>query len=494
MINKQSATEAIELARLFDQKGYLVSAEQTSPIQKLNAASQLISIGTPVGMDPAQLSQLYNPTGDSIELQTSTFGLAKDESGNNAHEVLMDSFVQTVSENAANHIAYARNVIRPAIDEYHAMVTGALKEFGEDLGYNPKIIKKSLPAPMLAPSIRETIESYGGDRSRPPSNVFSLSTLSDDEIVSLIKTGNELIDSDIDIWLHSVSPNLLQVAYRAAFVNEEGYGNRFNAVVVDPKIGVDAAFVIFMIAQKYIENPVENSNMSLIQWRQSVEALSRESGMYLKEAYKTFDLYTKTQMLTIASSSEGIVVFEPVFDRYVAEGGSLTCIFGSALTSPIGMSRDNVVANSEKFQEAWARENAMRNRIAMNNRASYARSALTSQFDRILDTHFDTYLAYLKERGVSSASANDPTLTNIRASFIKAITAYDLSTVTDFWNICMEALTKSIFAHTNAYEMFSFARDLREANPSLTPKEAMLLSEQEILVDHFVDQLVIAKL
>lgn len=324
MLTSTSISAAYALATKLADRQYVVRAIQDTPLATLTALS--VEPDAFLGLLPSRerLALESEQAPLSERLQTNT--LADHDGG--AHDRAMDEAVALVSKAVLFTLDTARNTVNPMIQRVVDETTAYITEQAHN-GADPLWIEAvSLPAIYSSPLLAELTARYqGGLISQSPLVALNLPVPSN--YLEHLSVGAPSYDAEIAQFLETVPAETREQVWTALFNTNDTLADHFGGRRMSETL---LAFLLARHASEHIPDGV--SNMDLAQWRDYTATLTASLGRMVLDIVDAWNFDLKTSNL-IASRPFGadpagpVVVVAPVYERFVAAGGTPEVIFGA---------------------------------------------------------------------------------------------------------------------------------------------------------------------
>lgn len=490
MIQKEIAQAAIDLAEELDRRSIGLVAVPGSEVNVLtNLSTVKIDAPIPLGLTPEELAREYIPNAEVIE-QESSLGLVSTEgSYGSQHADKLDELVTGLADTVAQHLSFARNTVTPAVREFHTRLTASLESIPTTATFNPVLVKENLPEPMLSSLLQSAISEYRTSPYVPVGVRAGAAEATAEEIIANMTTGNDAVDADVKQWLHRIGDAFVVDVWNAVFTTNGSPSATFVSMSEDRTTGVDAALVVFLLARRLLDNPTDNASNTLEGWRKAVGDLLVQSGLRLAHAFDDANRDLESQLLVLGYTQDVVTVFAPVYEQFIAAGGSDAILFGNILTDAPRLFAPAVLERATEFLENWERQNRILTARNLNNRYTASKSMIDFRAEELVAQNIKEFFPQLEDGGAVVLDVNHPTvaeaISRIRA-MVAELTSDDLK---DTWKLATRIVASGIFYYTDAQAILDGINKVCAANPEIDVKEASLIATIEYVADYVAAQL-----
>lgn len=489
MIRKEIAQAAIDLAQELDARNLGIVAQPGSVIAKLTGLST-ISFNVPTHVNYADQAEItsYTPTADNIS-DESSFSLAIKDGDNygNQHATTLEEAITSLAPDVARHLNHARNIVNPAVKEFHDRVKTSLDNVPKSSVFNPTIKQVDVPAPLLASAMLEAVGEFAKIDYQVVSLNVNAGEKTIEDLTALILTGNAVVDGDIHQWLAEGGSIALQDVWRDVFQNS-AYLNS----LTDKNI--DAAMAAFLLARKIAEEPIAGVTISLTDWKTQVFNIRNQAGLRLANAITERESIIKNGFLFKTYSDSIVVVNKPVYQAYLENGGSDAVVFGGVLLDRLPLTTGELNEKAAQCLEVWERQNRMIAATQLNNRFVNLKRLMNQHVLELLQEKSVQYFEILNDVGPIVDSCAHPAVAAIIRDVTDYIDALQPFEMECLWKLSLNVIAKHVFGFTSAYEILEGIDRFCKENQDIDPMEASLLATIEYVTDYVVQDLTVVNL
>ncbi len=490
MIPATAAQSAINAALQLDVNNLRASPKAGTPLRSLVDASCL-PIGSPMvaggAIDTAAVMNAeYQPDAGSIEAE-SRIPCATSEAMSQ-HDELMDELVTEISPLVANHLAFAKNIAKPAIQQFVETVSGVLAGFPEQVTYNPELVKVDLPAPAQMSQLESEYSKYNSSPYAPIPTAVRLPVLSEEGVMELLRTGSAALDAAIELWKQAEGPGFFVNVYHVVFcASAPGITMTPEQLLQDRISGSSAATAAFLMARKLLEAPPEGASYGLSEYRILMGGLVEQLAVRLVSASSERARNIEQGRLILLSEPNRVVVFAPVYNEWIENGGNNGVLFGSTLKAGSGYSVHAMTEGAASFLTTWEQHNRLLTTSQRLRRNEIVRDTLRDAVRTVAATN-----AVLFYGDVYGITADNPTHAKIDEHIYWAhnyIAFLKEDKLKDLWSIGVEVVAGQLLGFTDAAVILRGIEQACKDNEGIPVEEAALLSLVAYTTNFIVDQI-----
>lgn len=418
----------------------------------------------------AELTAL-DPTGSLVESLVTAANIAEvAEQDSNQHLNILNHYTELVAKAVQQHFLVARTIVSPVVRDYHDRVQVVLKQITPSSLLGVEIEKFRFPAFLNNPSLESEFRRYEDVPFDAPSLNYRLPNLPVEELVETLKIGAGGIDGEIEKWAAEVGHDKLRALWDEVFTQRsEGEPRSFRTLVEDIDNGVDNAMAMFLWSRKLLNNPPEETDMSLDSFNEAMERVRDQAGAKLSRVQDELAKALKSKILVRNQVGRKTVVYPDVYEQFLEGEGSNELLYGNALLDRREIMQDAILARAEELGNTWNSHVAMIQRTEANNRYARTIEALDIEFRRMLAAEEGEDIT--RERFI------------VADLFNEQLAALRPDSVDDLEDVCLKLMCRSRFYKTRAEEILCAINCNMEDNPGLQVREAAALSLIEYVAD-----------
>lgn len=454
MLTQEAIDQVKGLTEIMDGRGKIVTPVPGTPLEKLVSATRKTheqpGVASVVNANFADEDLVYlnSTAGPNGEM--------------NPHDLVMEDIIQNVSSDIKNHLAYAKNIVKTAVDELASETVRILSE-QTTVGLSGMEVKiHNPPEPLVTTAFAGMLRNYKDIAFASPKMDLNLPAASYQEIMDNMKTGVGSIDDATAAWTARQGGVFVQKVWDEVFRLPQGQplSSDLSFYIENRETGVEMALAIFLLANRLFDAPPEGTEMSLAAYNKTMADFRDQAGMRLSRAITELDEVVRTRTLVQSVSGKVTTVHGLVYARWIEAGGSNEVLFGNSLSNPCLYGADAINDAAPALLTAWDRYASITTQTENGKRYERTKAAL--------DEVFCKQLASLDPQDESLCGNPDVILTMYRDLLGKV----QLLEMEDLHGLCLRLLCRSRFAHTDAEFILSNIEVVMRRNQGLTVREA----------------------
>jgi hypothetical protein len=485
MLNSETFNSAITLAtKLSESNVAAIPAPNTvlSELTRLSVTPNNIET-TEANLDASVPNSEYY--GDLIEYYTT--GTLEDPS---EHTLEMSGFATDLAKYVTAHISFAKNVVKPKISEFSNELIAYIERSGNVEPSSIFEIKSVvIPAILKDSFFLESISKYRDTKFSYPNNNFKLPTMTHDELVDLISTGDKKTDKLVTEWLDAQDADFLTAIWASVFTTQD-YSTIQGIAITDTSNEFEEAnrtLAIYLIARKLVDFVIEGTEHTLIAYRRLANEYHDYYAASLAATLKRISLLntTKQLVLSINTPNKSAVVNGELFPEWLASGGNTEVILGLIVSGEKLYNVTLIDSKRDAFKAQW------------NSYYTYAKTANSNKLFYDFKNNVKYVSSLLVEKSVKDGeeyfkdnAASIPTIYKLIDAEVDKLTIQDMSNIEA---VSRTIVAKCIYSHTSAYNILTDMVNAATVNPDIDPREAALLAAINYISDYLVDQIALSK-
>jgi hypothetical protein len=474
MINREIAKSAISIAQEFDKRGAWLQAEPGTPLACLNESALLGSA--------ADTSAEYMPDPDFIEAQSA--GWKKDEQS--LHSTQLNEMTVEIASYVQSHLNFARNVVRPVIQELVNKVQADIEALPVKMEYNLEIVVLDPPEPMISSSFEEQAHEYKDINYMPIRSYLNMPAMGAAEIIAMLVTGNQEVDAALQVWASKQTSSWLENVYNSVFTSESTSG-RFEDLVQARGTSVDAALLVFVLGNKLYDNPPAGTEMLLAKYNEAIADVRNQSGLRIHQAYEEYARNSATGQLIVTYDKQKVSVNGNVYRKWMELGGNNAVIFGSILSDRPAMFVNELNDKKADFLSTWEQYNQFMTVTQRNQQFANYKAILHNALIVVAQKDLEACFGQIAEGRVINTSLSEyEQFVSNTDTFVNELNEDDFKNI---WKLCLNAVCKCVFFYNDADKILSGIEKVCRDNPGIEVREAALLSTIEYVTDYLCNQM-----
>lgn len=466
MIHANAYAAVLPLATLVAEKGLTVVAVNGTPL------AELVKTSTLVGESPFLV-----PEGTSVDITKHM----SNSTDNIPHNERFDFFVKSISDAVNGHFAFARNTVTAAI----VRITNSVISAMEGIEPNPvslfNIEMRSIPEPMEQDSFRDSLQGDVVNSVLDPEVYFRFPYKDTEFLTKLVMTGSSIMDDRIAQWLNKQDPGLLANVWAKYFTDPEASGGQQAHL---ENASQEEMLVANLFTRKLKVDMLEDSGLSLDQYKTAVQHYSEATATYLVNSYKAYTDLSNTDMLVYARNSEkrSVVVNSEVYRKWIASGGKNEVLFGMIVVGgPLFSTVAEIEERKDDFLQAWAHFVNLSNTRFRND--SFMR------FTGALRNSFFVDMKNLDETEKSLLDSNSHYIERISALFEQELELIAPVEQLDIARVVTKLVCKSRYFYTDSYKILSEIDEHMKSDRTMSVEDAAAMAHIEVVADFVAAQL-----
>lgn len=409
------------------------------------------------------------------------------------HDLEMDGYVADISKAVVSHIAFAKNVVKPLVEEFsqkYEQACEAIKPADASSAF--EIVTLRLPELLKDESFLDTLTPFKDKSILTPDLPLSLSPKTSEELQELIMIGNERMDRLVLEWLSQKPENFLTSVWNSFFTREQvsaGTNRVWNLIsqedlrLVNAFDKADISLAIFLFTRKITSQIQEDSGLSLSAYKNICLQYSDYAGATIVDALKKIDLFIRNKVLVIEQNEvqKYTKLNGEIYGAWLESGGSPEVILGMlstglnlTSTSLIDNKKDDLIRQWNSYVTFFRTNES--NQLFMRQRA-----VVENLFMQMLTTPTEEEKEYFAK--------NTAYFDNMVKTMREAILLLSAKDLMDQSSLGLLFIAKIRFSYTCAFQILSDIVEAHRVNPNVDVREAALLSVINYMADYVSDQL-----
>lgn len=456
MLSTQSINSQYPLAADLDRRGILVMPIEGSILSELASASYtddaiFHTYQAPYKFDTSEFKRQTEATDPVL--------------GRVRHNDLMEAVVERVYTAVSNYLLYTRTTVVPMINEFIEGIRVPLENAGRANTLDLEIVTHNLPLVYTNPRI---IEEVSRAKDIPFLNEplgVGIPTQNYETVQELIKTGVASVDAQVEEMCKKIGPDKLVTIVNDIF----SYPSVSTSLIEYLRRGPEYPIIAWLVARKHWDKVIEGTSITLSQYTDRMVKIRDQAAKQILDALYVFEMDQKAGILIKSygkpirfagrTISSQIVVNQPVYEQWLKSGGDNNALFGSVVSGNGAIRVEDIDKNLSQYQEAWQNYMTVNATIESMNRFTACKNIVRAEMG-------DTLAA------ASHDVAPPQNRQTIMAAFEEELAKTKEDDLRDVPNWVMRLITKSIFAHTDAYCILHALHQVRMANPKMSADEA----------------------
>lgn len=427
----------------------------------------------------------------SDEYYIESLGTSIEDITNNPDNLYNQIFYNSIEDLRSivlGHISIAKNDVKPIVTQF-------AKNFQEFLEKS-KVLDPNCDleivcldaAPMLQEqSLLNDLKKYKGRGIEVPKNLLKFATKTEEELLSMVMTGDKSIDKTTLEWLSSKEDNFLVNIWNTYFVLSERYVYE-NIKNEDVFIKSDISLIIYILSLHLYNNPDDSlKNISLVNYESNIADIRNFAGSVLINSINMIEMSNNSNTLVIENNyyKKCIKVNGYVYRKWLSEGGDNTVLLGLLISKENIKNLSLITETSEKLKNHWNQYCSLYRINESDKLLDRSKTFLANSFLFSLDNRSEVEKEY-----VSKNSSCNETIMKLYQEEIAKLRLPDLENP---YKISLDLIGKCRFFYTSSYEILCEINEAGIINPDLEPRDAATVAVINYVLEFFLEQMQINK-
>lgn len=487
MIHDTAVTAAILLTQEFDARGLQINAQAGTPVGEL-VACNFLKLGEQNLSGGA--AKQYDPSVNFIVGASNNFG-GNMRGESVPHTEKMEALKMGIAKYVRQHISFAKNVVRPLIEELAGEIKSAVTSIQLDPYKDTKVVTYDLPKPLEDAGLREELQPY---KNKPVTTVkyaqCGFGDKAPTELKELLTVSQFGLDEELTNWYATKGDAFLQLVWTSCFTGAPN-GHDFQSLKLGAD-GLDVCLAVFLLCDKLHDTPDEGVKIARGVFNQNLFALKSEAAARLVYAIEEYESFVKTQLLIKSYNPSQITVIGEVYRAWLENGGNNAMVLASTLMPTPILHVPLIQEARPALERRWSAYTAMLQTTLANKKYSYCREIAIDKTKRLVAENFKQCYASVKDCG--EVDENLPEYSEFKKRIVDVCMNISDKAFDNLWELATILVCDCVFYYTDAGKILKGIDDACQKNPDLDVNEAALLSLIEYVTDYVRDQLSIKSL
>lgn len=428
------------------------------------------------------------PDSDKVTM-ADVLAAATDDSldGPSAHTAQIGGYIDTLIPLVSSHISFVQNTVCPKVFSFDEKYSEVVRRLDQQTPYGLfDIVELTAPAPLGNDNFMMLIERFA-DKGVPAANpVVTLPAQSVQELLEIMRVSSQSVNDDIVKWIAEQGDDWLLDLWHHYFAgantspsgNGHQFKGSFNGIGNLPTFErLNVALAVFLLARGLLDNPLDNSAMSLSQWRDTMDSISRFAGAQVQYAIGSLKTIERleTVILGVTNDSKRILVNSPTYTKYLDAGGTIEDILGAAVSNKAQTyTLGTLQEQGEGFREVW------KNFQAMGQSSLNARAAVTMRNEA--KALFANTLRDLTDDEIQILNMKNQSRESLQTQADECIDSLSLKDLRDCSHLAVCLIAGIRYSHTPAKQFLCDMKEAEEAGCE-TPAEAAAVAAINYVCD-----------
>ena len=494
MIKESSFTGAIPSATALDAMG------KTALPKSGTVIGELVRLSVPVDFkeNGTNNDTTLAPTPNESNLDTYALRVEFTTTGSleapTQHSLELDAYIRDLSKVVVQHVAFAKNVVRPLVTEFAESLNKYLTTAKPREAFETANIKSlRVPAILKDESFLDTLVAYKDKAILTPDVSLKLCSKSLPELQEFIYIGHDRSDKLIAEWLSHLPeafllnvwnsffcPNASALEGNGAIALNYDYVHSFNAFDK-----ADHSLAILLLARKCASS-VQESQHSLDTYQRFCAQYVDYASTTLIDALAKINLGIRTKTLIVDKNQNdlSVLVNAEVYGPWLESGGTPEVVLGALITPGSSSMLALIDEKRAEYLQQWNSYSTFYRTREANNSFAYAKNHIEALFAASLQTLTDSEKEILiKQPNLIETISDNAKLyiSNMRPADIQ-----------DSYSVGLYLVAKTRFYYTSSYQILSDIVEASKHNPNVDVREAALIAVINYVSDFCADQITLS--
>ena len=468
MISAKALYSVRPLAKAINGRGVAVESMVHTPLETMSNATTVIVDEEKNVVDVPSTVEITN---------NSSVGILP-----NQHHMVLDNVVEEGARAVRTQLRLCRNVVAPLHEELVESVRGLLEE-----KFNPalagfSVIEERYPELTTEGSFLALIEEYAKTNIAEVEATLQFGERSTEQLRELMHTGFKTTDEAIDLFLASKGDGWLAEVWNDFYNGAENRAFKGIMTTLQSESdvsGVEKAIAVHLLARGLLENPAEESGLSLNQYNAVLRDIRNSTGSFIYTRLSAANQSRAADLIIRRVQGNIVTVDGVLFDKWINAGGDVDVLFGLAVSKLKLYSIKDLDTNRERLFKAWVDYVKLANATNTSNKYQAIRSTLASAFAKQLEAEAGEAANYGAERNIKE----------IYTLFVNEMRKLSDDELQDINDAVLKLLCASRFKDTDAYKLMSRIAFHCKDDPTLSTREAATIATIEYITDWTYSQI-----
>lgn len=396
--------------------------------------------------------------------------------GPSEHSAMIGTYIDTLVPMVTQQIAFIQTQVVPRVYEFESKMDGVLTRLE---GMSPmadfNIIQVSDVAVLRETEFMEMVQRYADPDVNIPDSPGSLPAMSTEELLKIMTVSSGALDQSLKAYLATKGDGWLQDIWHYYFArqNTTPSGSVGANIYQGGLAGMErmasydrqaVALAVFLLSRGLLDEPLDNSGISLSNWRSLMDAISRWSAHQAITATRQLSSIAQGETIVISTADNGrtIVVNSEAYAKYLEQGGELTDIIGAVLSNrSLNYSIQGMQEAGDRYRQVWDNYCAISRSHMDSKAATMLRSEAMHAFVHLCKVCNEDEHEYMTTCGVS--------FEGMQAQVKEIVDGMSLKQLRHTRDLALCLVAGVRFAHTPAKQ---FLLDMQEAQDAGCEKPA----------------------
>lgn len=463
MISTNAVQSALPLTQILDARNFVIAPAPGTPLEALVQATRIDPSFNRVTDDG------FEPDVDGIVYMAN----AKDEVLKaSPHDRVMNEVTEVCIKAVQGHMIFARNVVAPAVAELAEKTQTALQQITASSLLGMNVVVWNPPAPAMTPGFAALVKKFAETPYDSPKLNQRLPNITVSEMVDLMATGSGSMDGAVREWAAGMGDSFFINVWENIFQTKqadlsESRPLTFQSFGDDKQFGLDNMLAVFLLARRLVEEPLENTEMSLASYTSAMADLRDQAGLRLSNAISQMEIADKGGLLIRNINDRIITVNGSVYKLWIEAGGDNEVLFGDIIDNTPVFTVAQINERADEFKKAWHKYAMMTLSIENSRRFQRTKQMLSKVF------------ADQMRNPDPAEELNAEGAQRIINAFEEALEQLVIGDFDDLYTTCLKLVCRTRFPRTQAERILSGIERVKKENPTVDVREAAAVSVLE---------------
>jgi hypothetical protein len=488
MLTKQAVLSTIGLSIALAEQGKVAVAKPNTIVSELVRLTnaELASTVSAVGDDPEKLTDIsFEGFAEMIE-RTSAGTLEKPSE----HDKTLDAYIDDISKYVTAHLSFARNVVKPIVVEYDQIISSYMANYKPPSAADSFNIEvRDIPEILKDKSFFNSLDAYDSGTPLVPDQMPKLGQKTDEQLIELIKLGEQDADEAIVAWYTRKGDAFLQSVWNSFFADPATVsGANFLSYDAVDRMEmfdrIDVYLAMYLFSTKIYSAVDDSAEGMTLTTYQNILAQTRDyAGTMIRQLMTQVSgmLTAGLVVLDINQPAKSARVFAPNYRAWLEAGGQPETVLGLIVD---GRRANSIVYLQEAQVDLlakWSDYRAFHEAVSSNAEFDSYRDVLVLKFRELMSG-----LAGEEKTFVDATPDYFDRVNTVLTNEIGSLVPSDMKNT---FEVAMRIICRARFYYTDAEVILNGIMEASKVNPNIDPRQAALISTINYVADYVADQL-----
>lgn len=487
---KQQITDsmALVIGKILE-SGVVLNPMPETPMHRISTASMgatYANLPPSTEVDPLKVTTLTSAVCRAAEVYCPK--ILKES----AHDTLMREMTDLATTGIQNALQIAKNVVNPMVVSVYEHVRADIDSEDSYTGLGISVEPISFDAVWSNDVLHDLVNRHSEVGSKNVKLPAVHPALTDDQLLTLMKTGGQSLDGEIEQFTSTVGIGAIRRVYEDVFYTnihnrEKDVRNYFTLGVS----GSRALLIGFLLGYGLSNNLQEKIDVNgLDSYREWLGDFVQQLGLMLNITFSDIGKVFRDNRMIVAYPNRGsvaalscttdntVLVIGDLYNKWLEDGGMPELLFGAALSDR----ETDIVAlmqNRDRYMSVWTRQLGMLRSSRISNQLGVARRSLQ------------------REIAEAIVGTNDDDLTGSKSDKHKQLALVldklNIGDLENLYSTVREIVCTILFPHTDSLKLLMAIDTIAKQNPGIEVREAALLASIDAVVAWVMSQIIVTK-